>query len=80
MKYIICCTCYIPFNEPIEDVIINKLPHSFIKTTDLPKAFDWRNINGTNYCNNVITQQNPAVCGSCWAEASTGGINNQKKS
>lgn len=66
------CRCYTKSTEPIEDVILSPLPHTQIKPSDLPQAWDWRNINGVNYCSKVLTQQNPNVCGSCWAEAATG--------
>ena len=68
------CKCYVPFEGKIEERITSRLPHSYLKESDLPAAHDWRNVNGTNYCSKVLTQQNPAVCGSCWAEAATGQL------
>jgi cathepsin X len=66
------CKCHIPLDEPLFSNIRSPLPHSYLKTSDLPERWDWRNVNGTNFCNKVMTQQNPHVCGSCWAEAATG--------
>ncbi len=66
------CRCLKEPEIPVEPVIRNKLPHEYLKSSDLPASWDWRNINGTNYCSKVMTQQSPAVCGSCWAEAATG--------
>jgi len=68
----LACKCYIRPEQPIESHVVSALPHSYLKSTDLPAAWDWRNVNGTNYCSKVLTQQNPHVCGSCWAEAATG--------
>ena len=74
VNFVFGCKCYIPPEEPIEPVIKTALPHTYLKTEDLPTKWDWRNVNGTNYCGKVLTQMSPAVCGSCWAEAATGAL------
>jgi len=68
---------YIPFNEPITQVVTSRRPHEYLRADDLPKSFDWRYVNGTSYGSNVLTQQNPHVCGSCWAEAATGALSDR---
>jgi hypothetical protein len=79
VNFTLACKCY---KEPEVEVIprvISKPPHTYLKESDLPSSFDWRNVNGTNYCSKVMTQQNPAVCGSCWAEAATGKLSDNQK-
>jgi len=71
------CRCYVEPEVPVQPRIISKRPHEYLKNSDLPVAFDWRNVNGTNYCSRVMTQQNPHVCGSCWAEAATGALSDR---
>jgi len=39
-----------------------------VKTSDLPGAFDWTNIKGKNFVDEVINQ---GACGSCYAVSST---------
>ncbi len=68
---------YIPFDGPIKEIISSPQPHTYLSTDDLPQNFDWRNVNGTNYGSKVLTQQNPSVCGSCWAEAATGALSDR---
>jgi len=68
------CKCFEPFEHPIKEKVISKLPHSYLKEEDLPLTFDVRNINGTNYGSHVLNQMAPSVCGSCWAEAATGAL------
>jgi cathepsin X len=68
---------YVPYPGVIEKVITSPLPHTLVTSDQLPAAFDWRNINGTNYCSRVLNQKNPHVCGSCWAEAATGALSDR---
>ena len=68
---------YVKYDGVIEEKIVSARPHSYLKTTELPNAFDWRNVNGTNYCSRVLNQKNPNVCGSCWAEAVTGALSDR---
>ena len=64
--------CYVEPKEDVDEIIISPRPHEYLSVSQLPASFDWRNINGTNYCSKVLTQMAPSVCGSCWAEAATG--------
>ena len=68
---------YIPFDGPVKEVILTPRPHTYLKESDLPSVWDWRNINGTNYCNHVYSQEAPNHCGSCWAEAATGALSDR---
>jgi hypothetical protein len=63
---------YKPFPSEVAEKIIHPRPHSYLKASDLPESYDIRNVNGTNYGTRSVTQQNPAVCGACWADALTG--------
>ena len=65
---------YIEFPEEVKNVILTKEPKDYLYKSDLPSAFDWRNINGRNFCSRTLNQKNPSVCGSCWAEAATGAL------
>ena len=68
---------YVPFPETVDEVVRSPMPHTMLQAPDLPPAFDWRNVNGTNYCTRVLNQKNPNVCGSCWAEAVTGALSDR---
>lgn len=68
---------YVPFPEKVDEVVLSAMPHTYLSGEDLPEAFDWRNVNGTNFCTRVLNQKNPNVCGSCWAEAVTGALSDR---
>ncbi|ETV72457.1 hypothetical protein H257_12577 [Aphanomyces astaci] len=56
-------------------VVTSPLPHQYV--TDLPKNFDWRNVNGTNYVTVSRNQHVPHYCGSCWAFAATSSLSDR---
>jgi cathepsin X len=70
---------YIPLKKPVPLYVVTKMPHEYLKTTDLPTDFDWKYVNGTVYVTRVGNQLQPKPCGSCWAHASTGALSDRFK-
>ena len=52
-------------------------PSANLKDDELPKNWDWGNVNGKNYLSRIKNQKIPIYCGSCWAQSATSAISDR---
>jgi C1A family cysteine protease len=68
--------CYVP---PTDVILNTRQAIPQIAKQDLPKSFDWGNVDGINYLTNIKNQHIPQYCGSCWAQSATSALSDRIK-
>lgn len=70
-------SCYTPRTDYAQSLITSPEPKDYLGEGDVPDAWDWRDVNGTNFLTWSRNQHIPQYCGGCWAFASTSALSDR---
>jgi cathepsin X len=65
---------FIVTGHTIFENYVRPLPYTYTSIDDLPKAFNWGDMNGISYITKSLNQHIPQYCGSCWAHSSLSSL------
>jgi len=59
--------------------VLSPRPQDYLEDHHLPRHFDWRNVEGTNFVTSDVNQHIPQYCGSCWVHGTVAALNDRIK-
>jgi len=62
-----------------DEVVLSPLPRDYVADSDVPRHWDWRNVDGVNYVTSDVNQHIPQYCGSCWIHGTVAALNDRVK-
>mmetsp|Transcript_38710 Transcript_38710/g.81404 ORF Transcript_38710/g.81404 Transcript_38710/m.81404 type:complete len:358 (+) Transcript_38710:33-1106(+) len=54
--------------------VLSPLPHTYISDEELPKEWNWNDVDGKSCLTHSLNQHIPQYCGSCWAHAALSSL------